>query len=466
MNLDIAEIAKATKGEIVCDGGAKTVKNIVTDSRKILPDSLFFALKGENLDGHDFVSEVLENGSMGAVVQKGGVKKYDWPSNAAIIEVEDTVQALLDTAKYYKSLFKNIDITVAVTGSVGKTTTKEFIYSVLGAKFKTQKSEGNFNTETGLPFTLFALEENTKAIVLEMGMDKFGEIKRLSETAQPNTAVITNIGSSHIEHLGSKEGIKKAKFEILEGMEAGSNIILNADDPLLYAEKSKTGINEIFFGIKNKEADISAEYIAFDYENHTSAFELDSFRFKIPALGAHNIYNALPAVTIGKIYGLANEEIQAGFANFENVKMRQNIYDYNGITIIDDCYNASLESVLAAFEVLSGMAERTKGHKIAVLSDILEAGDYSKQIHAEIGAVAAEKNISLYLFGEQSKATFDAFFAEHGGKNCDGYYSGDKSAIGGMVAGEVKKGDVILFKASRGMKMEMVLEQFKTVYGG
>ena len=352
---------------------------------------------------------------------------------------------------------------MAVTGSVGKTTTKEFIYSVLGEKFITQKSEGNYNTEIGLPFTIFSLGENTEALILEMGMSGFGEIKRLSETANPNTAVITNIGTSHIEMLGSREGIKKAKLEILEGMDSDSNIILNADEPLLYSEKNKTGKTEYFFGIENKDADFTAENIEFDYEKNVSEFTVKSYKFRIPAVGVHSIYDALPAIITGKIYGVSDDEIQAGLNNFQNAKMRQNIYDYNGITIIDDCYNASLESVLAAFNVLVGIAEKTNGRKVAVLSDILEAGDYSDEIHAKIGEEAVKRNISVYLYGEKSKAIFDAIFRSSGG-NYDAFYAPDKNGIihTGIINCDTKKGDVILFKASRGMAMETVLEDFKS----
>lgn len=462
MDLSIEEIAKAVKGKITGDFGSLRIKNIVTDSRKVLPDSLFFALKGENADGHDFAAKALANGALGAVVEKGRIKGDGlFCATAAIIEVRDTSDALLDAAKYYKSLFKNIDVTVAVTGSVGKTTAKEFAYSVLGAKFKTQKSEGNFNTGTGLPFTLFSLEEDTKALVLEMGMDQPGEIKKLSRAAKPETAVITNIGTAHIEKLGSKEKIKEAKFEILEGMEPGSNIILNADDPMLYAEKNKTGKKEYFFGVNNKEADFTAENIECDYKKNTSVFTADHFKFTIPAVGLHNIYDALPALVTGKIYKLTNGQIQKGFDNFKNAGMRQNIYDYNGITIIDDCYNASLESVLAAFEVLSQTALETKGHRIAVLADILEAGEYSPKIHADIGRAAQKKDISLYLFGEKSKAAFDA--ASGGGCECF-YFGGDKSKIAQALFNRARKGDAILFKASRKMAMETVLEDFRNLF--
>jgi len=474
MNLSIAEIAKAVNGEIINnhDLNIPMIKNIVTDSRKILPDGLFFAIKGEKVDGHDFIPEVIDDGILGVVAQENSVKQIALQDKKAIIiAVRDTIQALLDTAKYYKSLFKNIDKTVAVTGSVGKTTTKEFIYSVLATKFKTTKNEGNFNNEIGLPLTVFSTAEDTEALVLEMGMSGFGEIKRLSETANPNTAAITNIGTSHIEMLGSKEGIKKAKFEILDGMDMNSNIILNADDPLLYSEKNKTGRKEYFFGIKNSDADFTAENIELDYEKNISDFTvkilngtiITGSRFIIPAAGIHNIYDALPALITGKIYGMSDEEIQAGFNNFQNAKMRQNIYEYYGITIIDDCYNASAESVLAALDVLSGVAEKNRGRKIAVLSDILESGNYSEQIHSETGKAAVEKNIDIiYLSGEKSKVTYDTIEKiKRGAGNCMCRYFGDKSEIAQALYEEVKKGDVILFKASRGMALETVIDDFK-----
>jgi len=245
-------------------------------------------------------------------------------------------------------------------------------------------------------------------------------------------------------------------------MSDGASIILNADDPFLYSEKGKTGKREYFFGVDNKDADFIAENISFDYENNGSCFETAGFKFKIPAVGLHNIYNAMPAYIAGKICGLTDGNIQAGFNNFENAKMRQNIYDFNGIIIIDDCYNASRESVLAAFDVLCGIAERTCGYKVAVLSDILESGEYSEKIHAEIGVAAVEKNIGLYLYGEKSKATFDAVVKASGGHYDAFYTENDKSAIAQML--EVKKGDVILFKASRGMAMETVLEDFKKLF--
>ena len=490
VNLNISEIIKAVKAvDFIYMGSGGTdklfINDIATDSRKITADkenkseksnkSLFFAIKGERLDGHDFVRQAIENGAAGAVIEKEyaeHVKKINLRLNsdnpAIFILVEDTVQALLDTAKCYKSLFK-LNKTVAVTGSVGKTTTKEFIYSVMSQKFKTQKSEGNYNTEIGLPFTLFALEKDTEAIVLEMGMSAFGEISRLSKTANPDIAVITNIGTSHIEMLGSRDGIKKAKFEILDGMMDGiygSNIILNADESLLYSEKGKTGKKEYFFGINNKSADFIAGNIKFDYELNESYFTVDSMQFKIPTLGIHNIYDAMPAVITGIIYGLTEDLIQNGFNNFENAKMRQNIYDFHGITIIDDCYNASVESVTAALDVLSEVAKNINGRKIAVLSDILEAGQYAEEIHARVGKAVVSKGTDVaYLFGEKSRITAETIESLNTDiEVCKCCYFTDKFKISDDLYREIRQNDVVLFKASRGMALETVLEDFKNKY--
>ena len=459
ISLNLNEIAGAVKGDILNNSDIE-IKNISTDSRDISEGCLFVALKGEIYDGHDFTAQAVENGAVAVIINKD----YDFENTSVIIiKVDKTEQAFLDLAKYYKSKFE-IDLTVGITGSAGKTTVKEFMHAVLAQKYKTRKTAANFNTEVGLPKTIFDLQADERALVLEMGMNSFGEISRLSRTAEPDISVINNIGTAHIENLGSREGIKKAKFEILDGMRDDACIILNADDPFLYSEKAKTGRREYYFGINNKNADFTAEDISFDYVKNESYFKIGGFKFKIPAVGLHNISNAMPAYIAGKICGLSDGLIQAGFNNFENAKMRQNIYDFNGIIIIDDCYNSNKEAVLAAFDVLCGIAEKTGGYKTAVLADILECGDYAEEIHRQIGEAAVERNIGLYLYGENSKATFDSVIKSGGG--CyDCFYSPDKSGIAEMIYGEgLKKGDVILFKASRGMAMETVLEDFKKLF--
>ena len=464
MNLSIAEIAGAVKGEVLNDKDLR-VKNIVTDSRGILEGGLFFALKGETLDGHDFAAKAIENGAVGAVLNKGyplnALNDLN-DRNAVIIWVEDTGRAFLDLAKYYKSLFE-LELTVGITGSNGKTAVKELMHAVLSQKYKARKNEGNFNNEVGLPKTVFELRRDERALVLEMGMNHFGEISRLSKTAEPDIGVINNIGTNHIENLGSREGIKKAKCEIMDGMSADAHIILNADEPLLYCEKGRTGKRERFFGIENGDADFAAGKISFDYVNRASYFEISGVGFKIPAVGLHNVYNALPVYAAGKICGLSDGQIQAGFNNFENVKMRQNIYAFNGITIIDDCYNASLESVGAALAVL---AEINKGNKqerkIAVLSDILECGDFADEIHEKIGEALLEYNIDkIFVYGEKSRKIFE-FVNIYSKGRC--FYFEDKAQVAGKLFEEARNGGTFLFKASRGMAMETVLEDFKKLF--
>ena len=473
MTLNFFETIKAVKA-VDCiynneslDLNKKNIYNISTDSREIPLNSIFFAIKGDKFDGHDFITQAVENGALGIVMKKeyaNAAKQFGLhlKNNLVIIMVEETTQAFLDLAKYYKSLY-NLNKVIAITGSVGKTTTKEFIYAVISEKYKTHKNKENYNNEIGLPLTLFDLIGETEAAVLEMGMSAFGEISRLTKAANPDIAVITNIGTSHIENLGSREGIKKAKLEILEGMNCKSTIILNADEPLLYAEKGRTGRHEYFYGINNKDADFIAENIKCDYKSYVSDVEIrvkesgEVKRFTIPVVGIHNIYNALPAVIIGITCGLTDNQIQNGLSNFENAKMRQNIYGFRDITIIDDCYNASLESMAAELNVLCENAKSKNGRKIAVLSDVLESGEYANEIHSKIGAAIEEKDIDMvFLYGENSKIIHDRIK-----KSCKSFYFTDKNEISAALFQEIKRGDTVLFKASRGMALETVLDDFK-----
>ena len=466
MNLSIMEITKAINGEILkyknTDTADIIIKNIITDSREVLNDSLFFALKGEVFDGHDFVNKAIESGVIAVVVNKDYALREDLGKKADVIAVDDTGLAFLDLAKYYKSLF-DIECTIGITGSNGKTTVKEFTHAVLSQKYKARKTEGNFNNEVGMPKTIFNLQQDERVLVLEMGMNHFGEISRLSKSAEPNIGIVNNIGTNHIENLGSREGIKQAKCEIMDGMSANSTIILNADEPLLYCEKGKTGKREIFFGIENRDADVLVTDISYDYKSNISFFEADGTRFKIPVVGLHNVYNAIPAYICGKICGLSDELIQAGYNNFENVKMRQNIYEFHGITIIDDCYNASLESVRAGLAVLAQIPNtNNQGKKIAVLSDVLECGDFADEIHTKIGEALLENNIDMvYAYGEKSRNITDVVAKSNG--RC--FYFEDKAHIAAKLFEEAKNQDtVVLFKASRGMAMETVLEDFKRLF--
>ena len=467
MKLNLREICKAVKGDLYDNGEEINISSdkICVDSRKVEAGSLFVAIKGENVNGHDFIAGAIKSGAAAVIVSRDYYENNSDGVKYICVAVEDTKQALLDTAKLCKSKIK--PLVIAITGSVGKTTTKEFIYSVISQKYITQKNQGNLNTDTGLSMTMFGLKDDTQVLVQEMGMNNFGEIDDLSRTAEPDTAVITNIGTSHIEMFGSRENICKAKLEILNGMSEKAHIFLNADEPLLYSQKGETGKNEIFFGIENENADIIAKNINIDYKTGSTEFDIfdananKCMSASIPVVGKHNVRNALAAFAVAKIHGLSFEEIQRGFNNFENGKMRQNISSFHDITIIEDCYNASLESVTAALGVLSGIAKESGGRRIAVLSDILETGGFSDEIHRKIGQTVAEMNTdAAFIYGEKSKLTVEGI-KSCGSGSCEVHYFADKKDMAKKLCEEIKENDVVLFKASRGMMLEDVVDDFR-----
>ena len=378
---DIAEMARGVLYPSSADRGAE-IKTVTTDSRVKISSGIFVALVGEKFDGHDYIEKAFENGAICALVEH-----LPEDSKYPVILVSDTRKALGMIAKAFKD--KLSPLTVAVTGSIGKTTTKEFIYAVLSEKYKTLKTEGNFNNDIGLPMTLLGLSPENDAAVLEMGMSHFGEIEYLSSIASPNIAVITNIGRSHIENLGSREGIRDAKMEIRKGMPHDGILILNGDEPLL------EDINgALYVGQTNKYANYVIENViegengcAFDLFVQGERVE----SITIPALGRHNVMNAAFAYAVGLAAGMGEFEIRRGLMNFKNTGMRQRVYEAHGRTIIADCYNASPESVKASLRVLSTLAERRSARAVAVLGDMKELGIYSPEAHIEVGREAAQR---------------------------------------------------------------------------
>lgn len=444
MNLKAVEIAKAL-GTIV--DSQNIIKRVSIDSRDVDENTLFFAIKGERFDGHDFVKDVAEKG-VGAVVCH---KKVD--CSAPVIYVDDTKDALLDFASYYKSTFPDL-LLIALTGSVGKTTTKEMVACVMAQKGETLKTEGNFNNEIGMPRTLFRLEETTKNAVIEMGMDGFGQISVLTKCAKPDCAIITNIGVSHIEILGSRDGILQAKLEILEGLKKGSPIFLNGDNDKLSTVKLDD-YKVIFFGIDNKNCDVLAEDIKeIGLSTEFVAIKGDvRQKITIPTVGVHNVYNALTAFAVGLEYGISPEDIAKGLENYTPSGMRQRIKEVNGVTFIEDCYNASPDSQRAG---LNSLCKIAKGRKIAVLGDMLELGTFSEEAHRGVGEYAYECGVDiLCTLGEESKYMADS--AEKAGlKNVQSFT--DKAELTNNLLNELRDGDTILFKASRGMKLEEIFE--------
>ena len=442
--LMLKTIAEWTDGELV--GENLSISEISIDSRQISPETLFIAVKGERFDAHDFIADVQKNGAKAVMCHKRV------ECGIPVIYVKDTKKALLDLAREYRKSIENLTV-VGLTGSVGKTTTKEMTYAVVSKKYNSLKTEGNLNNEIGLPKTLFRLNSEIKAAVIEMGMSDFGEISRLTRTALPDIGIITNIGVSHIEHLGSRDGILKAKLEILDGMKKGSPLIINGDN-----DKLKTINNEdyriIYFGIENENADVRAIDINEDGQNteFSVVFGDNTQKVKLPTVGIHNVYDALSAFTVGLELKIEPEKIAQALSEYEPSGMRQRIKNINGIKVIEDCYNASPDSQRAALNALKSVKSE---RKIAVLGDMLELGDYSKQAHCDIGKYAAEKQIDmLFTFGEESKNITET--AQKLGM--DAFAFTDKTVLFNALKGELKKGDAVLFKASRGMKLEEVIE--------
>ena len=446
-SLKIGEIATFCGAKLCGIDPELNVSGISTDSRTICAGELFVALRGENFDGHDYIAKARERGAACVLSSRGNI-------GSGTLEVEDTLLALQQIAAGYRKKFP-VKVT-AITGSVGKTTTKEMTAAVLGVKFNTLKTEGNLNNTIGVPLSVLKLGREHEAAVFEMGMNHFGEISQSTRAALPDVAVISNIGTAHIEFLGSREGILRAKLEIAEGLPEDGVLILNGDEPLLWEKKAGLGFRTVYFGIENENSDIRAENIRESTEGST--FDIvcgeGSFSVRVPAAGRHNVMNALAAAAVGREYGMDFDDVARGLDIFENVGMRQRIYTKDGYRIIDDCYNANPESMSAALGVLAEVAE---GRKIAVLGDMLELGSYSEQAHRELGRLAAEKADIIFFFG--SEVRFSLEEAEKSG-GCVAEIYDDRERLTWELMKLAVSGDTVLFKGSRGMKLEEVRKIF------
>ncbi|MBQ8823995.1 MAG: UDP-N-acetylmuramoyl-tripeptide--D-alanyl-D-alanine ligase, partial [Ruminococcus sp.] len=438
--LQLSEIAKALKCSSPVDA---EITDICTDTRKLQAGCLFLALKGANFDGHNFVEKAIADGAVAAVTDHQVGK-------CPCIIVKDTGLALLKIASYYRSKFN--PILVGVTGSVGKTTTKEMIALVLSAQFETLKTQGNLNNEIGLPKTLLGLQPSHAAAVIEMGMSHFGEIHRLSCTTKPTIGVITNIGFSHIENLKTQEGILKAKLEILDGMQNDAPLVINGDDPMLAPLADKLERPVYTYGLNGHNMDVTAVDIC--EEDNTTRFiiqTLDGSRFSamIPCVGIHNVMNALAAFCVGRIAGIEPEVICKALGNYETVGYRQNIEQYGPYTVIADCYNASPDSMNAALQVLKRID--TDGRRVAVLGDMLELGTLSQKLHSMVGEMAASSNADqIFCYGDAALAIARSASA----LGASVFHTDDVIELCSAVRAYLRPGDVVLFKASRGMKLE------------
>lgn len=426
------------------------ITEISTDTRNLPEGCLFIALRGERFDGHSFVRNAVTEGAAAAVTDT------QMGENPCIV-VGDTGQALLEIASLYRSKF-DIPI-VGITGSVGKTTTKEMTAAVLSQRFKTLKTEANLNNVIGCPKTLFGLTKAHGAAVIEMGMNHFGEISRMSRCTKPTMAVITNIGYSHVENLGSQEGILKAKLEMLEGMSPHAPLIVSGDDALLAPLRDSLEGRLVYtFSTEGNPADVNAEDIK--EENGVTTFTIVHGEKRLlavlPAIGVHNVRNALAAYLVGTLCGMEEQEILCGIAEYRPTGNRQNITEKNGQTVIADCYNASPASMEAALSVLSGYP--CEGRRIAVLGDMLELGEMSDALHEQVGALARKSNLNmLYCYGTAAR-----HIAAKAGDRFGVFCTDDPAVLTDKLRKYVKAGDVVLFKASHGMHLEDIIE---AVYG-
>ncbi len=436
--LKLIDIARVLGGDADCDC---EIEEVITDSRIARKNTLFVAIKGERFDGHDYCEQVMHAGCAAVVVERDlGLQNQ--------IIVQNSVIALMEISKLYRE--NRSSKIIGVTGSVGKTTTKDIIASVLSSKYATIKTPENQNNEIGLPKTIFTITDNTQVAVLEMGACDVGEIEPLSVVSAPDFAVVTNIGVSHIEMFKTRENIRKEKLSISKGVKAGGILLLNGDDDYLKsATKEEVGCDILFYGT-GENCDIVASDII--YDNNFSYFNIsyngECGAFKIPAVGLHIVQNAAAAFGIAKKLGLSNKEIEGGFESYTPSGMRQKSYDFGGITIIEDCYNASPDSMNAALEMLRNLS--CTGKKIAVLGDMLELGDIADKAHTEVFNKGAEIADMLLVIGEQKER------APEGAVLCDSHEGAAE-----YLKKCAKSGDIILFKASRGVKLEQVVNIFK-----
>ena len=471
--MKVKDIVKITNEKILCGDEKIPCNHFVRDSREVKEGDVYVALKGEKFDGNDFCLDAIDNGAKVCIVSKDitaeendEIKK----SNVTIIQVLNTLKALQEIATY-KRMQYNIPV-VAVTGSVGKTSTKDLIASVVSQKYNTLKTKGNYNNEIGLPLTILGLTDE-KAMVVEMGMNHFGEIRKLTNIAKPTVAVITNIGTAHIGNLGSRENILKAKLEILEGLQ-GNTVVINNDNDLLYkwADENKDKYNIITYGIKNKSKYMATDIKCFEDKsefkvvceknesisdskqdanmalkqdiNMDERESINNKKVTVPVGGEHFILNSLCAIAVGEFLNVSTKKIINGIANLELTKKRMEILTSKArATVINDTYNANYDSMKAAITYLKEIKNK---RKIAVLGDMLELGDYSKELHEKVGEEVDESIDILITIGKEAK-----YIAEKSKAKQIIDCKDNDEAIEKLKEIQTKN-DAILLKASNGMK--------------
>lgn len=453
----VKDILNICDGKLIIGNKDEVCNNFSKDTRTINIGDVYIGIKGENFDGNLFYLDAISKGAKICIIQDVDidlekVKKYN---NVTIVKVHNTIKALQEIATYKRSLY-NIPV-VAITGSVGKTSTKDIIARVLGEKFNVLKTEGNLNNHIGLPLTILKLKEH-EALVVEMGMNNLGEISVLTNIAKPNVAVITNVGTSHIGNLGSRDNILKAKLEILEGLAKDGILIINKDNDLLkkWYEENKENYRVKTYGIKEK-----SDFIAYDImcKEDCSTYKIDinnnTYDIELRIVGEHFVLNSLCAISVASIFEIPMNKIISGILNFELTKNRMEIKKKNNITIINDCYNANYDSMKA---VLDFLGTNKNNRKIAVLGDMLELGEFSVELHKKVGMEVSKNKIDILITVGKSSKNISSSAKDCGmDKNNIFEFSNNKEAINKIKA-IMEENDIILVKASNGMKFKEIVD--------
>lgn len=448
-NLTLKEIIDVTNGNLVYGNENEECISFERDTRAIKDGDIFIGFKGETVDGGIRYKEALENGAKGCIINKCANENLEKIENKFILEVEDTILATQQIAKLKRKKY-NIPV-VAITGSVGKTSTKDIIASVVSEKYDVLKTQGNMNNHIGLPMTILGLRNHT-AMVVEMGMNHFGEISTLTKIAKPTIAVITNVGTAHIGNLGSRENILKAKLEILEGLSKDGTVVINNDNDLLHKWylENKDNYNIVTYGIENDSMEKAQDI---NYLESSSKYNLKNEGvIEVPVGGEAFVYNSLAAISVGKALGIGMDKIKQGILKFELTKMRLDVQKSSkGYTIINDCYNANYDSMKSALQYLN----RTPGNrKIAVLGDMLELGDFSKKLHEGVGNAVIENKVDILItVGKEAKNIAKIAMKN----NVETYeYTDNNSAISKLKE-ILEPEDAVLVKASNSMNFKEIV---------
>lgn len=450
MKMSLHEVMKATRGKMILGNPQEIITGISTDTRTIRSGDLFVALRGEHHDGHDHIAQAFQKGAAGALVES--LKPSERKKYPHVVVTKDSLKALGLIAKEWRHRF-NIPV-IAVTGSNGKTTTKDMIAAVLESKFRILKTEGNFNNWIGLPQTVFKLEPKFQKMILEMGMNHKGEIDWLAQVASPEVAVITHIGRAHIENFKNQYGIACAKGELLRHISQKGLAVLNADDSYFEALKKMTRARVMSFGFSKKA---TAQILSIDSKHLDKTFfeiklENKKMGFEIPLGGAHNVHNALAAIIVGRYYGVSFEKIKSALKNYQPEKKRMEILHLTrGIDVINDSYNANPDSVSAAIHYLKSFKGRTR---VLVLGDMFELGKNAATYHKEIGEMVAKSGIeNLWVVGQKSLHTYKGAVSS-GMKKPHVHHVKNIESLLPDFYNQINDGDLVLIKGSRGMKME------------